>query len=65
MLLSLALIRQIMAELRHNQIRLYPFDSEEDDDLEMDVNSRIRVRLLVPKGVTDQKGHAAFRHRWL
>jgi septin 3/9/12 len=39
------LIRQIMAELLHNQIRLYPFDVEELDETELELNERIRVRL--------------------
>jgi septin 3/9/12 len=33
-----------MAELEHNQVRLYPFDSEEDDEQEHALNARIRVR---------------------
>jgi len=32
-----------MAELEHNQVRLYPFDSEEDDEQEHALNARIRV----------------------
>lgn len=32
-----------MAELLHNQIRLYPFDAEEHDDEELQLNERIRV----------------------
>lgn len=34
---------QIMAELVHNQIRLYPFDAEENDEEELTLNERIRV----------------------
>jgi septin 3/9/12 len=32
-----------MAELQHHQIRLYPFDAEEHDDEELQLNERIRV----------------------
>lgn len=37
-----------MAELLHNQIRLYPFDAEELDETEMELNERIRVCPFVP-----------------
>ncbi len=36
-------LTQIMAEMQHNQIRLYPFDAEENDDEELQLNERIRV----------------------
>jgi septin 3/9/12 len=32
-----------MAEMLHNQIRLYPFDAEELDEEELQLNERIRV----------------------
>jgi septin 3/9/12 len=32
-----------MAEMQHHQIRLYPFDSEENDAEELALNERIRV----------------------
>lgn len=35
---------QIRAELIHHNIRLYPFDTEETDDEEIQVNAQIRVR---------------------
>jgi len=34
---------QIMAEMQHNQIRSYPFDAEENDEEELQLNERIRV----------------------
>lgn len=34
---------QIRAELIHHNIRLYPFDTEETDDEEIQVNAQIRV----------------------
>jgi len=37
------LTRQIMAEMQYNQIRSYPFDAEENDDEELQLNERIRV----------------------
>ena len=39
-----------MAELQHNQIRLYPFDAEENDDEELQLNTRIRVSSAVLRG---------------
>jgi len=36
---------RIMAEMQHNQIRLYPFDAEENDEEELQLNSRIREML--------------------
>lgn len=35
-----------MSELVHNQIRLYPFDAEENDKEELELNERIRVSRL-------------------
>lgn len=35
-----------MAELQYNQIRLYPFDAEELDEEELQLNERIRVSYL-------------------
>ena len=32
-----------MAEMQYNQIRLYPFDAEENDAEELQLNERIRV----------------------
>ena len=32
-----------MAEMQHHQVRLYPFDAEENDDEELQLNERIRV----------------------
>jgi septin 3/9/12 len=37
---------QIMAEMQHNQIRSYPFDAEENDEEELQLNERIRVSYL-------------------
>lgn len=34
---------QIVAEMQHHQIRLYPFDADENDDEELALNERIRV----------------------
>jgi septin 3/9/12 len=34
---------KIMAEMQHNQIRSYPFDAEENDEEELQLNERIRV----------------------
>jgi septin family protein len=34
---------QIRAELIHHNIRLYPFDTEETDEEEIQVNAQIRV----------------------
>ncbi|ORX33515.1 septin ring protein [Kockovaella imperatae] len=36
---------RIMAELQHHQVRLYPFDAEENDDEELQLNQRIRSML--------------------
>ena len=37
-----------MAELLHNQIRLYPFDGDEHiDETEIQLNERIRVSLVL------------------
>lgn len=32
-----------MAEMQHNQIKSYPFDAEESDEEELQLNERIRV----------------------
>lgn len=37
---------QVMAEMQHNQIRSYPFDAEESDEEELQLNERIRVGQL-------------------
>jgi septin 3/9/12 len=37
---------QIMAEMQHNQIRSYPFDAEENDEEELQLNERIRASSL-------------------
>ena len=37
---------QIMAEMQHNQIRSYPFDAEENDEEELQLNERIRVSYM-------------------
>ncbi|KAK1926657.1 putative Septin ring protein [Papiliotrema laurentii] len=37
--------QRIMAEMQHHQIRLYPFDSEENDEPELQLNERIRDML--------------------
>ena len=37
-----------MAEMQYNQIRSYPFDAEENDDEELQLNERIRVSSLRP-----------------
>jgi hypothetical protein len=36
---------QVMSEMLHNQIRLYPFDSEDNDEEELQLNERIREML--------------------
>jgi len=38
---------QIMAEMQHNQIRSYPFDAEENDEEELQLNERIRVSYMI------------------
>jgi len=38
---------QIMAEMQHNQIRSYPFDAEENDEEELQLNERIRVSCMI------------------
>jgi hypothetical protein len=38
------LVRQIRAELVHHNIRLYPFDTDENDEEELAQNDTIRVR---------------------
>jgi septin 3/9/12 len=40
---------QIMAEMQHNQIRSYPFDAEENDEEELQLNERIRVSCMSRK----------------
>jgi len=35
-----------MAEMQHNQIRSYPFDAEENDEEELQLNERIRVSYM-------------------
>lgn len=40
---------QIMAEMQHNQIRSYPFDAEENDEEELQLNERIRVSYMERK----------------
>lgn len=40
-------LRQIRAELAYHQIRVYPFDTEENDDEERQLNGAIRVRRLL------------------
>jgi hypothetical protein len=45
-----------MAELLHNQIRLYPFDAEELDETELELNERIRVCPFVPIARTVSAG---------
>ena len=47
---------QIMAELIHNQIRLYPFDAEENDHEELQLNERIRVNPLFVPGCRFTQG---------
>lgn len=37
---------QIRAELAHNNIRVYPFDTEENDAEERQLNQAIRVRYI-------------------
>ena len=37
---------QIREELVYHNIRLYPFDTEENDEEEIQLNESIRVRLL-------------------
>ncbi|WRT65159.1 uncharacterized protein IL334_002102 [Kwoniella shivajii] len=37
--------QRVMAELQHNQIRLYPFDADELDEEELQLNERIREML--------------------
>jgi septin 3/9/12 len=38
-----------MAEMQHNQIRSYPFDAEENDEEELQLNERIRVSCPGPR----------------
>lgn len=40
---------RIRAELLHHNIRVYPFDTDEYDDEETQLNERIRVRVLGPR----------------
>lgn len=40
---DISFVEQIVAEMQHNQIRLYPFDAEEHDVEELQLNERIRV----------------------
>jgi septin 3/9/12 len=44
---------QIRAELQQHGIKLYPFDSEELDVEEIQLNERIRVRLLLSSSHTN------------
>lgn len=37
-----------MAEMQHNQIKSYPFDAEENDEEELQLNERIRVSCQTP-----------------
>ncbi|GFZ49071.1 Cell division control protein 10 [Saitozyma sp. JCM 24511] len=37
--------QRVMSEMLHNQIRLYPFDSEDNDEEELQLNERIREML--------------------
>jgi septin 3/9/12 len=48
---------QIMAEMQHNQIRSYPFDADENDDEELQLNERIRVSYvsLGVEGLADRQ----------
>ena len=39
--------QKIRAELVYNNIRLYPFDTDENDDEEIQLNESIRVSLLL------------------
>jgi septin 3/9/12 len=41
-----------MSELLHNQIRLYPFDADENDEAELQLNERIRVSCLEQRSHT-------------
>ena len=42
--MALILFEQIRAEMTYHNIRLYPFDSEENDEEEVQLNQSIRVR---------------------
>lgn len=46
-----------MAEMQHNQIRSYPFDADENDDEELQLNERIRVSYvsLGVEGLADRQ----------
>ncbi|KAK4685583.1 septin 3/9/12, partial [Tremellales sp. Uapishka_1] len=66
-----ALFKQrVVAELQHNNIRLYPFDAEENDDEEIQLNERIRD--MVPFAVVgsernvviDGKSVRGRKNRW-
>lgn len=66
-----ALFKQrIMAELQHHQIRLYPFDGDELDAEELDLNERVRNMLpFAVVGsertvVVDGKAVRGRKHRW-
>ena len=53
-----------MAEMQHHQIRLYPFDSEENDETELQLNERIRVSPVdcTSRSRADNVGYAPVRH---
>ena len=59
-----------MAEMQYNQIRMYPFDSEESDEAELQLNERIREMLpLAIVGsertvVVDGKAVRGRKNRW-
>ncbi|EIW68653.1 septin ring protein [Tremella mesenterica] len=61
---------RIMSEMQHNQIRLYPFDADENDDEELQLNERIReMQPFAVVGsertiVIDGKATPARKHRW-
>lgn len=62
--------QRIMAELQHHQIRLYPFDGDELDAEELDLNERVRNMLpfaIVGSErtvVVDGKPVRGRKHRW-
>lgn len=50
--------------MEHHQIRLYPFDTEENDEEEVQLNNRIRVRCISPQPA-NIAGYDPFRRHWL
>ena len=66
-----SLCGQIRAEMTYHNIRLYPFDTEENDDEEIQLNESIRVRLFalasfhLHSQTCGPAEHDSLRRRWL